>query len=67
MSAQSIAAGQAIATIASVYWPLFVALAFVIIALAGIASLFIAAESVHGRRDNVVNFERNPPRVVKRD
>lgn len=61
MSAEDITAGAMMLRVASEFWPLIVALAFAIIAVAGLCALFIAAERVRGTDEpegNVINFEK---------
>lgn len=64
---QSVAAAEMIGAVAADNWLVIVAVAILLISASGICSLIYSAQSVH-RRDNgsVVNFERHPPRLVKR-
>jgi len=63
---QSVAAVEMIGRVAADNLLAIVAVIILVIALAGICSLIFSAQSVHGRDDHVVNFERHPPRMVRK-
>lgn len=63
---QSAAAFEMIGAVAADNWLTIVGAAILIIAVSGICALFLSAQSVHGRDERVVNFERHPPRLVRK-